>query len=249
MRSFSVICLVFYSILSFAQPQLTAKQVLEKVDDKLKGASTTYAEMKITTVRPKWTRSKMMKTWSDGKDGVILITEPVKEKGIVFLKKGDEVWNWMPSINKLIKMPPSMMMQSWMGTDLKNDDLVRKSSVLDDYTHTFLSDTIVNNKSCYQIEMIPHDDAVVVWGKVVTCIDKEHFVQLNAKQFDEDLELVSTMKASEITNYQGRYLAKRMEIIPTGRNKQKTVMEYENLKFDIDIPQGFFTVQNMKKVK
>lgn len=229
--------------------ELTAKQIIANVDEKLSGSSSTYAEMKITTVRPKWTRSKMLKTWSDGKDGVILVTEPVKEKGIVFLKKGDEVWNWVPNINRMIKMPPSMMMQSWMGTDLKNDDLVQKSSLVDDYTHNLLKDTLINNNECYQIEMIPNQEALVVWGKIVICIDKKHFVQLESNFFDEDLDLISTMRASEITNYQGRFLARKMEVIPVKKNAQKTVMEYQDLKFDIAIPDGFFTVQNMKKVQ
>ena len=237
-----------FSVVSFGQA-LTAKQIIKKVDSKMKGTSNTFAEMKITTVRPKWTRSKMLKTWSDGKDGMILVTEPVKEKGIVFLKKDKEVWNWVPNINRMIKMPPSMMMQSWMGTDLKNDDLVRQSSIVDDYKHTLLKDTVINGKDCYQIEMIPHENAVVVWGKMVTCVDKVHFVQMNTKLYDEELDLISTMKASQITNYQGGYLAKRTEIIPVKKNAQMTVMEYQKLDFDITIPENFFTVQNMKKVQ
>lgn len=229
--------------------KLTAKDVMQKVDNTLSGNSTTYAEMKITTVRPKWTRSKAMKTWSDGKDGMILVTEPVKEKGIVFLKKGNEVWNWTPSINRMIKMPPSMMMQSWLGTDLKTDDLVRSSSIVNDYSHKFLNDTTIDGRLCYQVVLIPNEDAPVVWGKMVTCVDKEHFVQMNTKLYDEDLELVSTMKASMITNYQGRYLAKKMEVIPEGKNAQKTIMEYQKVEFDINIPEGFFTVQMIKKVE
>ena len=248
MKNFLLAVSLFACLVSFGQ-SLTAKQIVQKVENKIKGTSNTFAEMKITTVRPKWTRSKTLKTWSDGSDGMILVTEPVKEKGIIFLKKGKEVWSYVPNINRMIKMPPSMMMQSWMGTDLKNDDLVRQSSIVDDYKHTLLKDTVINGKDCYQIEMIPHPEAVVVWGKMVFCVDKVHFVQMNSKLYDEELELISTMKASQITNYQGRYLAKRTEIIPVKKNAQMTVMEYKKLEFDIVIPENFFSVQNMKKLQ
>lgn len=245
--------ILFISLISsissaFAQ-ELTAKQILEKSENKLRGTQSSYAEMKITTVRPKWTREMSIKSWSKGKEGMILITEPVKEKGIVFLKKEKEVWNWVPSIERTTKMPPSMMMQSWMGTDMTNDDLVKQTSTVDDYTHVLGNDTTINGNECYQITLIPKEDALVVWGKIEMCIDKKHFVQLHVKFYDEYDELVNVMNSYEITYLGGKMLPKRMELIPQDKKGHKTIIEYQLLKFDIEIDDNFFSVQNMKKIK
>lgn len=234
---------------SIFSQELTAKNILVKSEDKLRGTQSSYAQMKITTVRPKWTREMTIKSWAKGKEGMILITEPIKEKGIVFLKKEKEVWNWVPSIERTTKMPPSMMMQSWMGTDMTNDDLVKQTSTIDDYTHILGKDTIVNGNDCYQITLIPKEEALVVWGKIKMCIDKKHFVQLNVRFYDEYEELVNVMNSYEIVNMGGKMLPKKMELIPQDKKGHKTIIEYQDLKFDIEIGENFFSVQNMKKVK
>lgn len=229
--------------------ELTAKEILKKSEDKLRGTNSSFSEMKITTVRPKWTREMQLKSWTKGDDGIILITEPVKEKGIVFLKKGKEVWNWVPSIERTTKMPPSMMMQSWMGTDMTNDDLVRQSSTVDDYTHVLNNDTIIDGRECYQLTMIPDEEALVVWGKIKMCLDKEHFVQIHVVFYDEDEEVVNIMKAFDITNIGGKMLPKKMELIPQDKEGHKTIIEYVDLQFEIDVDDSFFSVQNMKRIK
>ena len=119
----------------------TATEILQKADEKTRGSESAYSEMTITTVRPKWTREMAMKSWAKGNDySLILITSPARDKGTAFLKRKKEVWNWVPNIERSIKMPPSMMMQSWMGTDFTNDDLVRESSTVDDYDSEVVGD-------------------------------------------------------------------------------------------------------------
>ena len=115
-----------------------AKDIVKKADDKAKG-KTSIASITIQTIRPNWTREMSVKAWTKGKDlTLILVLAPAKEKGVVFLKRKKEVWNWIPSIERNIKMPPSMMSQSWMGTDFTNDDLVKEASIIEDYSHSFL---------------------------------------------------------------------------------------------------------------
>ena len=112
-----------------------AREIIQRAEDKLRGASS-FSEMKMTVVRPDWSREVTMKSWSIGRDfSLILITGPARDKGVAFLKREREIWNWQPTIDRTIKMPPSMMMQSWMGSDFTNDDLVRESSILRDYNH------------------------------------------------------------------------------------------------------------------
>ena len=118
-----------------------------------------------------------MKVWSlEPEYALVYITEPAKEKGMVTLKMDKEVWNWVPNIQRIIKIPPSMMLQSWMGSDFTNDDLVRQSSIVEDYNHKIISEEEYQGYDCYKIEMVPKPDAGVVWGKIITWISKKEYL-------------------------------------------------------------------------
>lgn len=250
MKRFIYLILLLSSISLNAQSDLTAKQIIKKADEVLKGVKTTKSEMTVTTVRPKWSRTMKMKTWSEGtKLSMILFISPVKEQGTSFLMKGKEVWNWIPSIERTIKLPPSMMMQSFMGTDFTNDDLVKQSSIVEDYEHKILGEATIDGRVCYKIEMIPHEDAAVVWGKIIVWVSHDNFFQLKVNFYDEDDELVSMMKASDIKIMGGKLLPAKMEMTPMDKKGQKTIMEYLSIEFDKPFKANFFTVQNMKRLK
>lgn len=226
----------------------TAKEIVEKTEDKMRG-KTSQAIIVVKTIRPSWTREMRLKTWMKGNDySTILITSPVRDKGIVFLKRKKEVWNWMPSIEKIIKLPPSMMSQSWMGTDFTNDDLVKESSLVTDYNHAFTNDTTINSRSCFQIIMIPKPEAAVVWGKLITCIDKEKMVQLHARFYDESNELINTMNAFEVKMMDGRLIPTRFEMIPANKKNQKTEMRYVSVIFNRTIDESLFTTDKMRYI-
>ncbi len=159
---------IFLYISNFISAQdLTAKEIIEKMDDNAYSGQLSVT-MKMSIVRPSWTRKMELKSWADGSDySLILVTAPAREKGISYLKREKEMWNYQPSIDRTIKMPPSMMMQSWMGSDFKNDDLVRQSSVVVDYTHKLLGKEQVDGRECYKIQLTPLEDAPVVWGSVL----------------------------------------------------------------------------------
>lgn len=238
----------FITTTSFVQSD-SAKEVVRKADDKMRG-KTSNGAVTIQIVRPTWTRELKMKTWSKGTEySLILVTAPAKEKGTVFLKRKKEVWNWLPSIERTIKLPPSMMSQSWMGTDFTNDDLVKESSAVEDYEHSFEGDSIIDGRNCFKIKMIPKPEAAVVWGKIFVWIDKKDYLQLKTEFFDEDNMLISTMLGSEIKMMGGRLIPARMEMIPSDKKNQKTVMIFETIQFDTPIDDSFFSPDNMKKVK
>lgn len=225
------------------------KEIIRKMEDKMKG-NTSVATIKISIVRPTWNRIMTLKTWTKGTEySISLVTSPVKDKGTVFLKRGKEVWNWLPNVERTIKLPPSMMGQSWMGTDLTNDDLVQQSSLEDDFDHTMLPSETIDGRDCYVIESIPHPDAPVVWGKIKSWVDKKDYIQLKAEFYDEDLELVNTFAGSDIKEMNGKTIATRFAIIPADKPGHKTYMEYVDIKWDTSIENNFFTVQNMKKVR
>lgn len=197
---------IFLFILVTSGLAQEAKDVLKMADEKAKG-KTSFANITVQTIRPKWSREMIVKAWTKGNDlTLILVLAPAKEKGVVFLKRQKEVWNWIPSIERNIKMPPSMMSQSWMGTDFTNDDLVKEASILEDYNHSFLADVLIDGISCYKIQLLPKPKSAVVWGKVILCIDKKDSMLLYGEYFDEDGMLINTMHCSDIKMLGGRLL-------------------------------------------
>lgn len=253
MRSFQFfflwfLLLLFTSVSSIPEQDLTAKEIIKRADEQMRG-KTSEAAITIKIIRPSWSREMDMKAWTKGeKYTMILIKSPAKEKGIVFLKRENEVWNWIPTIERNIKLPPSMMSQSWMGTDFTNDDLVKESSSVSDYSHKLLGEEIVNNKSCYKIEMIPKPSAAIVWEKVIVWIDKIDFLQFKAEFYDEDGTLVNIMKSGDVKVMGNRKITSKIEMIPVNKSGQSTVIIYNSILFDKEISEDFFTVRNMKRI-
>lgn len=235
-------------LLPFWMHAQTAKEIVQKADSKMRGSSS-IVEMTIKTIRPGWSRSMDIKAWTKGTDySVILIQSPAKDKGVAFLKRKKEVWNWMPSLERVIKLPPSMMSQSWMGTDFTNDDLVKESSVINDYDHSIIGDTVIDNRSCYIIRMIPKPQAAVVWGKLIVCIDKKDFIELHTRFYDEEGQLINIMNAYDVKMMDGRLIPTRFEMIPADKKNHKTEMIYRNVQFNKLIDDSFFTTEKIKSL-
>ena len=226
-----------------------AKEIVRKADEKSRGL-TSQATMTMTVVRPDWSRTITMKSWSKEREySLVVITAPAKDKGQVFLKIKTEMWNWVPSIDKTIKIPPSMMLQSWMGSDFTNDDLVKQSSIVVDYTHTLLGKEKVREMDCYKIQLVPLPEAGVVWGKVIMWITVGGYDQWMTEFYDEDGKLVNVSNSYEIKRMGNREIPTRMEMVPVNKKGQKTVMHIDEMKFDARIDERFFSQQNMKKIR
>jgi outer membrane lipoprotein-sorting protein len=249
-KGFAAFCLIL-TVMSndlYAQ-QLSARQIIEKMEAQMRG-NTLYAEMTMTTVRPRYTREITMKTWAKGEQySMILITSPARDKGTAYLKRDREIWNYVPNIDRLIKLPPSMMSQSWMGSDFSNDDLVRESSNINDFTHRITDDVTFQGYDCWVIELIPKPESSVVFGKIKMWIGKSNFIQLKSENYDEDNVLVSTMLFKNIRTMGGRTIPTEIEFIPADKKNQKTVLKYLDIRFDTKLDDNFFSVQNMKNLK
>jgi outer membrane lipoprotein-sorting protein len=249
----ATICLLFFLLVTLvslsANAQETARQIIEKTEKQMRG-ETMYSELTMTTVRPRYTRDVTMKTWSKGEDfSLILITAPARDKGTAFLKRYKEIWNYVPNIDRMIKMPPSMMSQSWMGSDFSNDDLVRESSTINDYRHSILREEVYEGRSCWVLELIPKPESSIVYGKVLLWIDKQHYIQLKIENYDEDGSLVSTLLFSEVKQMGGRTMPTLMEMVPADKPNQKTVIRYTDARFNAPIEESFFSVQNLKNIR
>ena len=250
LRTFTIlsIILLFGNTQTYSQ-ELSAKEIIIKADEKNRGTSS-KGIMSMTIVRPKWERTIVMKNWSLGDDNfMIYITEPAKEKGQVFLKVGKEMWNYVPTISRMIKIPPSMMMQSWMGSDFTNDDLVKQSSIVVDYSHNLLEDETLREQDCYVLELIPHPDAPVVWGKIISWVTKDGFNLWKNEYYDEDGFLQNIENGYNIKKMGDRTIPTKFEMIPVDEEGKKTVMEILEVEYNIDIDDSFFSKQNMKRVR
>lgn len=203
--------------------------------------------MKI--IRPSWERTISFETWGKGTGySMTLVTAPAREEGQVFLKRENELWQYDPTINRMIKLPPSMMSQGWMGSDFSNDDILKESSLAEDYIHRILADETLNGEEVYKIELQPKENAAVVWGKMIKWISKNDFLQLKSEYYDEDEYLVKTETASEIKTMDDRKIPTYFEIIPADEKGHKTVLIMKDMEFDIDLDSGFFSQQNMKQL-
>lgn len=243
-------CSLFIALLWFTM--LNAHDATEIIREayNLNQGATSQSTICITIVRPTWQRSLTVKTWAKGtRFSLVVITEPAKEKGQSFLKRDNEIWNWVPNIQKIIKLPPSMMSEGWMGSDYSNDDLLKESSILTDYEHSLLGIETYNGTECYKIKLLPISGNAIVWGYIVKWISKNNFYQLRSEYFDEDNALVKTETASEIKNFDNRMLPSRFEIIPANKNKQKTIVELKQAIFNQAIDDSFFSQQNMKRIR
>jgi outer membrane lipoprotein-sorting protein len=230
--------------------ELTATEVVRRADEKLNGEKSGFSTMEMTIVRPSWERTIAFKSWSMGKENALtLITAPARDAGQSFLKRGQELWSWNPSINRLIKLPPSMMSQGWMGSDYTNDDILRESSVVNDYIHEFEGEELIGDRLCYKIRMTAKPDAAIVWGHQIRWIDKKDLLFLKAELYDEDGYLVRTEIGSDIKIMDGRLVTTSLELIPADEKGNKTIVRIRDIKFNIPLDESFFSQQNMKRVR
>ena len=238
-----------YSTQTKAQEKVTAAEIIQMADEKVRGKTNTSV-MEMEIIRPTWKRSVTMKSWGRGmKYSMTYITAPAKDKGQVFMKRNTEMWNWMPSIGRMIKIPASMMSQGWMGSDYTNDDILKESSIVVDYTHKISSEENINGYDTYKIEMIPKEDAAVIWGKVYKWITKDEFIQIKSEYYDEDNDLIKSDHSYDFKIMDGRLIPTRIEIVPANEEGKKTVIYIKETKFDIDLPESFFSQQQMKRIR
>lgn len=238
-------------ILFFAQVEAGQNPVaiIERMEQAMRG-DTSYAEMVMRIERPRYTREVSMRSWLKGRDySLILITAPARDEGTAYLMRQNDIWNYDPRIDRTTRLPPSMMAQSWMGSDFTNDDLVRDTDPVDDYDHELLRIETYEGRETYVIEMIPKPNTPIVWGKVRMWICTEEYLQLRIENYDQRSELVNIMTLERITWFDGRKIPSRITVVPADKENERTILTYENITFDIEIDEGFFTRANMQRLR
>jgi outer membrane lipoprotein-sorting protein len=240
----------FGSLAGLYGQTISPTEIIRKADEKYKGEQTGYSVMSMTIVRPTWQRTVEFKSWAKENDyALTLITAPAREKGQTFLKRKSEMWSWNPAINRLIKLPPSMMSQGWMGSDYTNDDILRESSVVNDYTHSIEGEEDIDGHPCYKIKITAKENADVLWGLQIWWVDKKEYIVLKAELYDEDEYLVRSERGTELKVIDGRLLPTLIELIPADSEGNKTILKIIEMKFNINLEESFFSQQNMKSIR
>jgi len=218
-----------------------AAVLLQKMDELFRSKSS-ISTMKMQIITPNWQRTLDMQSWTIGMDDTFIrVLSPRKDRGVATLKKDKEMWNFFPKINKVIKVPPSMMMGSWMGSDFTNDDLVREVSLVKEYQ---VSKSVEGEN--YRLTLVPKKDTVTVWGKIEFIVNQKTLLPLEQSYFNEKGVKVRTMTFSNIKDFSGKKMPAIMTMIPLNKTGHKTVIEYVEAEFDIDLGDNVFTLRNLQ---
>ncbi|HCH5091886.1 outer membrane lipoprotein-sorting protein [Vibrio parahaemolyticus] len=245
-KAVAALLFLLFTSLSYAE---SAFNIVQKSDQAMRGKSS-YSEATMEIVRPDWTRSMTMKSWTKGTElSLVLVTAPAKDKGSASLKRHREMWNWVPSIERVIKIAPSMLSQSWMGSDFTNDDLINQSSIVVDYQHALLGNDSFEGDKVWVIEATAKPDAPVVWNKVTLWISQSTYLQRKVEFYDEFDERVNALTTYDVKELGGRKIATRMEMKPVDKPGNKTIFTTHQAQFDFDINDDFFSQQQMKSLR
>ena len=201
----------------------------------------------MTIHRPSWEREMTIKAWTRGqKDSLFYIESPPKDHGNGTLKRGREMWMYNPKINRIIRVPPSMMSQSWMGSDFSNNDLAKSDSLLTDYTHSIMGTEAHDGKRVYLIKSVPKPNAPVVWGMQKLKI-REDLIWLREEFYDEDLQPVKVMQTLEIQMLGGKLYPKVWRMLEVDAKDKYTELTYTSLEFKSSLPDSLFSQTSLRK--
>ena len=222
-----------------------ATEIVRAAIEHWRGLSS-YTEMTMLIHRPDWERSMTMRAWTKGQEQTLVrVVEPKKDRGSGTLTDDDSMWTFSPKVNRVIKVPSSMMGQSWMGSDFSNKDVARADDIIDQYDHTVLQSEEIDDLVVYEIESIPHEEAAVVWGREVLKIRDDHVV-LEHAFFDQDGELVKKLVSLEIEEMGGRTIAKRQRMVKTEDPDEWTEISVNDVEYEIELKDSLFTLSSLR---
>lgn len=248
MKTVSTLLVCILTLVTVAGAQETDSTLSDIIDkvDKLYRSESSHGTMEMEIITQHWQRTLRMEVWTMGMEKTLVrIHEPRKEEGVGTLRIEDQMWNYLPKTNKVIKIPPSMMMSSWMGSDFTNDDLVKEFSLFEDYTYSWAevedpSDTL------YYIQLTPRPNLPIVWGTIVIAARQSDYLPVSQKYYDEKGRLMRVMTYSDIQVMDGRRIPTTMTMVPQDEEGNKTIVRYEDIDFSVDISEDVFSLRNLR---
>ncbi|QSZ42015.1 outer membrane lipoprotein-sorting protein [Sulfurimonas aquatica] len=236
----TLLSLLFSFTLLFSNEAL---EIMKKVDNNMRGENV-YMKLNLSITSMGHTRVMKMESWSQGSDKSFVKTlYPPKDRGITFLSLDNQMWQYIPKIERVIKIPPSMMLQNWMGTDITNDDIVKQSSLIEDYTAKLLK----RESNIATIELVPREDAAVVWGKIVSKIDTDTYTSTQDTFYDEDGLEVRVFTYKDVKKIGKYFIPTIWRITPLDKQGNFTEIKIEDVAFDTEISDTYFNKSALKR--
>jgi outer membrane lipoprotein-sorting protein len=222
-----------------------ARQIVRDAWNQVRGLSS-YAEITMTIHRPSWERSVSIRAWTRGEEqSLVRVTAPKKDRGNGTLIDDNKMWSFAPKVNRVIKIPSSMMGQSWMGSDFSNKDVSRADDIVDEYDHTLVGREEHEGQIVHVIESVPHETAAVVWGKELLRI-REDSVLLSEQFYDQEGRLVKELVSHEIGKLGGRVMPTRQRMSRVEAADEWTEIRFDSIRFDVDLKDSLFTLSNLR---
>lgn len=245
-RSTGVVAALAVLVASGAPAQETAREIVDRVDQLLRGRSS-RGNVRMEIVTEHWTRSMEMRIWSLGTDyALIRILSPRKDAGTATLKAGNEIWNYLPRVDRTIKLPPSLMGSAWMGSHFTNDDLVKESRIIEDYDIEIAYEGPRDGVAVWEFVLTPRPEAAVVWGRIEEQVRKDDLMPTWARYYDEDGVLARTITFTDFRRMGGRLVPAVMTVRPADKPNESTTIRYADIEFDVDLSPSFFSLQNLR---
>lgn len=236
----------FFSTCAIAS-NLDPEIILNNVDD-IYRSNASHGILTLSVKTSNWQRSLTLEQWSKGNDMHLLkVLKPKKEKDLATLRVDNNVWNYMPKVKRVVKIPSSMMSSSWMGSHFTNDDLVKQSRMVIDYDFSITYEGLRDGVDIVEISCIPKKNAAVVWGKVEVIVYRNDFIPLNIVYYDEDLKLSRTLKFSNIQVLGGKKIPLQMKMVPTNEPEESTAILWKKIDFDLAIKDDFFSLRKLQE--
>lgn len=224
-----------------------ASKLVENAENQSRGKTFT-GELEMVVDHSGQQRTLKMKIWTEGMNkATVKITSPAREKDTGNLRIDLNLWQYAPHVDRILKIPSSMMLQSWMGSDFTNDDLVKTSSLARDYTHKKLLSETILGKEADKIECLPKPSAPVVWGKIVVWITKKEKAFVKQEFYDEKNKLVKMMEGSEIQKFGSHTIPTQIVMTNFSRKDSRTTLKYKKIKFDESLSESFFTQEFLRR--
>ena len=224
-----------------------ASSVIRQGENTMRGA-TSQSVMTMKIVRPEFKRELKLRSWSVGSaKAMVEILQPPKEEGVASLRSSQQMWNYLPKVDQVVRVPTSLMLQSWMGSDFTNDDLMKASSILRDYRHRLVRRDVVDNEKTILIECLPKRGAAVVWGKILYWARISDNLPVRQKFFDESGKLIRTLKFGKFKKMDDRVIPTMIGVVPADEPHSMTVVRYEKILYDRKVPNSLFTKEKLRQ--
>jgi len=246
-RQVGIVAVWMLAVGPLVHAQVDPYEIMDRVDQLYRGESS-HGTSTMEVVTENWDRQMTMELWSLGNDfSLVRIQAPAREAGTATLKADQDIYNYLPKVDRTIKIPASMMGGAWMGSHFTNDDLVKESQLIDDYEVELVFDGDRDGVTVWEFRLTPKPDAAVVWGHIEYQVQQDNYMPLWTRFYDEDGDLSRTMTYSDFSELGGRLVPAVMEMQPVDKPGERTAITYQELEFDVDIDQSFFSLRNLQR--